>query len=285
VRLAASLDRASQHPLAAALLEAAKQRGIELREPQGFVSVPGKGVAGSVDERPLVLGNSAFMAENGIDVAALADRAEALRIGGATALYLGVDGKAVAAIAVADPIKPTTRAALDALRAMGLRIVMLTGDNFTTAQAVARTLGIEDVRADISPLDKHQAIGELRRQGRVVAMAGDGINDAPALAQADVGIAMGAGADVAKQSAGVTLVKGDLNGIARAITLSRATMSNIRQNLFLAFAYNLVGIPVAAGVLFPSLGILLSPALSALAMSLSSVCVITNALRLRRLKL
>jgi P-type Cu+ transporter len=285
VFLAASLDRASQHPLAQALLTAAREHAIALEEASNFISLAGKGATGTVAGKALALGNAALMRDAGVDVRELAGQAEALRADGATVLYLAIGGRPAATIAISDPIKPTTSAALNALRRDGVRIVMLTGDHATTAQAVARTLGISDVRADISPLDKHRIVVDLKREGRIVAMAGDGINDAAALAQADVGIAMGAGADVAKQSAGITLVKGDLGAIARARALSRATMRNIRENLFFAFAYNIVGIPVAAGVLFPTFGILLSPALSALAMSLSSVCVIGNALRLRSVKL
>jgi P-type E1-E2 ATPase len=225
------------------------------------------------------------MSDLGVTLGNLEQKAEALRRDGATALFLAVDGKPGGVIAVADPIKPTTRAALDSLRKDGIRIVMLTGDNKTTAQAVARLLGIEEVEADVLPEDKHRIVKKLTVEGRIVAMAGDGVNDAPALAEAAVGIAMGTGTEVAIQSAGITLVKGDLAGVARAIVLSRATMRNIRQNLVFAFAYNVIGIPIAAGVLYPSFGLLLSPIVAALAMSLSSVSVIGNALRLRTLKL
>ncbi len=283
--LAASLERSSEHPLAAAIVAAARERGVVMRDVSGFASVTGKGVTGQVDGRAVALGSANLMADLGVDLGDLAARADALRGDGATALYLAVDGQPGAVIAIADPIKATTRAALDTLREDGVRIVMLTGDNKTTAEAVGRKLGIEDVRGDVPPEDKYRIIRALRAEGRVVAMAGDGINDAPALAEADVGIAMGTGTEVAMQSAGITLVKGDLAGIARARTISRATMRNIRQNLVFAFAYNVVGIPVAAGVLYPTFGVLLSPIVSALAMSLSSVSVIGNALRLRGIRL
>ena len=283
--LAASLERSSEHPLAAAIVSAARDKGAELRQVADFTSITGKGVTGLVGGRSTAIGNAALMADLGVSVGDLMARAEALRGDGATALFLAVDGKPAAVIAVADPIKATSRSALDSLRAAGLRIVMLTGDNRTTAMGVARTLGIEDVEADVLPEDKHRIVKTLKSQGRIVAMAGDGVNDAPALAEADVGIAMGTGTEVAIQSAGITLLKGDLAAIARARTLSHMTMSNIRQNLFFAFAYNVVGIPVAAGVLYPIFGLLLSPMVAALAMSLSSVSVIANALRLRSAKL
>ena len=283
--MAASLERSSEHPLAAAIVAAAREKGAEPRDVANFASVTGKGVTGVVGGRATAIGNAALMADLGVAIGDLAARAEALRGEGATALFLAVDGKPAAVIAIADPIKATSRSALDNLRAAGLRIVMLTGDNRTTAMAVARTLGIEDVEADVLPEDKHRIVKTLKSQGRIVAMAGDGVNDAPALAEADVGIAMGTGTEVAIQSAGITLLKGDLAAIARARALSHMTMSNIRQNLFFAFAYNVVGIPVAAGVLYPTFGILLSPMVAALAMSLSSVSVIANALRLRGAKL
>ena len=285
LRLAASLERSSEHPLAAAIVAAAKERGITAEEPSGFASVTGKGVTGVVSGRSVVLGNAKLMAEQGIELGGLAGQADELRGSGATALFVGVDGRAGGVVAIADPIKPTTRAALDSLRADGVHVVMLTGDNRTTAEAVARQLGIDDVEADVLPEDKNRIVKALRAKGKVVAMAGDGVNDAPALAEADVGIAMGTGTEVAIQSAGVTLVKGDLAGIARARALSRMTMRNIRQNLVFAFAYNAIGIPVAAGVLYPAFGILLSPVVAALAMSLSSVSVIANALRLRAARL
>jgi Cu+-exporting ATPase len=279
--LAASLERSSEHPLAAAIVAAAKEKNVAVEEPTDFTSVTGKGVTGKVGGRLVVLGNAALMKDQGIELADLVGKADELRGSGATALFVGVGAKAGGAIAIADPIKATTRAALDSLRADGIHVVMLTGDNRTTAEAVARQLGIEDVEADVLPEDKNRIVRKLRSEGKIVAMAGDGVNDAPALAEADVGIAMGTGTEVAIQSAGVTLVKGDLAGIARARTLSRMTMRNIRQNLVFAFAYNAVGIPIAAGVLYPTFGILLSPVVAALAMSLSSVSVIANALRLR----
>ncbi|MGA9868742.1 MAG: copper-translocating P-type ATPase [Acetobacteraceae bacterium] len=285
LRLAASLERLSEHPLAAAITGAATDRGITVEEPADFASVTGKGVTGKVGGRPVALGNAKLMADQGIGLGDLARRAEELRGDGVTALFLGADGKPGGVIAIADPIKANTRTALDGLREAGIHIVMLTGDNRTTAEAVARRLGIDEIEADVLPEDKNRAVRKLRSAGRIVAMAGDGVNDAPALAEADVGIAMGTGTEVAIQSAGVTLVKGDLAGIARARTLSRMTMRNIRQNLVFAFAYNVIGIPIAAGVLYPVFGILLSPAVAALAMSLSSVSVIGNALRLRGPKL
>jgi Cu+-exporting ATPase len=285
LRLAASLEKSSEHPLAAAIVDAAKAKGIDAEEPTDFASVTGKGVTGKVGGKSVALGNAQLMADQGIEPGALAEKADELRKQGATALFVGVDGKPGGVIAIADPIKGTTREALDTLRADGIHIVMLTGDNRTTAEAVAEQLGIDDVKADVLPEDKNRIVRELRAAGKIVAMAGDGVNDAPALAEADVGIAMGTGTEVAIQSAGVTLVKGDLAGIARARALSRATMANIRQNLVFAFAYNAIGIPVAAGLLYPNFGILLSPMVAALAMSLSSVSVIGNALRLRATKL
>jgi Cu+-exporting ATPase len=283
--LAASLERSSEHPLAAAIVAAAHARSLAFKEPANFASVTGKGVTGLVGGTAVALGNAKLMEDLGVDFGALAARADELRREGATALFFAVNGKPGGVIAVADPVKPTTPAALDSLRADGVHIVMLTGDNRTTAEAVAHKLGIDDVQADVLPEEKNSVVRRLRQQGRVVAMAGDGVNDAPALAEADVGIAMGTGTDVAIQSAGVTLVKGDLAGIARARALSRATMRNIRQNLALAFVYNTAGIPIAAGVLYPSLGLLLSPIVAALAMALSSVSVIGNALRLRSARL
>jgi Cu+-exporting ATPase len=283
--LAASLERSSEHPLAAAVVAAAKERGIAFGEPADFASVTGRGVTGTVNGRHVALGNARLMADLGIDLGDLSAKADDLRREGGSALFLAVDGKPGGVIAVADPIKETTPSALQSLRAEGIHIVMLTGDNATTAAAVARKLGIDEFQGDVLPEDKHRIVRELRAKGRVVAMAGDGVNDAPALAEADVGIAMGTGTDVAMQSAGVTLVKGDLAGIARARTLSHATMRNIRQNLFLAFVYNVLGVPLAAGVLYPVFGILLSPIVAALAMALSSVSVIGNALRLRTLRL
>ena len=285
LQLAASLERSSEHPLAMAVLAAAKERNIANQEPTNFQSVTGKGVTGKVGNRVVALGNKKLMTDNGIELGDLAEKADELRASGATALFVGVDGKPGGVIAIADPIKSTTRAALDNLRADGIHIVMLTGDNKTTAEAVGRQLGIDDIQAEVLPEDKNRIVKKLRAAGKIVAMAGDGVNDAPALAQADVGIAMGTGTEVAMQSAGVTLVKGNLAGIARARALSRMTMGNIRENLVFAFAYNAIGIPIAAGVLYPNFGILLSPVVAALAMSLSSVSVIGNALRLRASRL
>ena len=283
--IAASLERSSEHPLAAAIVAAAKEAGAASQEAEDFASVTGQGVTGKVGGRSLGLGNAKLMADLGVNLGDLEAQADVLRSEGATALFVAIDGKPAGIIAIADPIKPTTRAAIDDLKAAGMHIVMLTGDNRTTAEAVARQLGIEDVHADVLPEDKHRIVGQLKKDGRVLGMAGDGVNDAPALAADDVGIAMGTGTEVAIQSAGITLVKGDLAGIARARALSRMTMRNIRQNLVFAFAYNAIGIPVAAGVLYPTFGILLSPVVAALAMSLSSVSVIANALRLRATKL
>ena len=285
LRLAASLERGSEHPLAAAIVAAAQARGLKLADADEFDSPVGKGVVGTIEGRRVVIGNRRMMDDARIDVAALEADAERLRQEGATALFVSVDGKAVSVIAIADPVKPTTPDAVAALRKAGVRIVMLTGDNRTTAQAVARKLGISEIEAEILPEDKARVVEKLRGLGRVVAMAGDGVNDAPALAAADIGVAMGTGTDVAIESAGVTLLKGDLQGIVQARRLSQATMSNIRQNLFFAFIYNAAGVPIAAGVLYPVMGLLLSPIIAALAMALSSVSVITNALRLRFVKL
>jgi Cu+-exporting ATPase len=285
LRLAASLEQASEHPLAAAVVAAARERGIRLVEPTGFDSPTGKGVTGTVDGRRVVVGNARVMTEEGIAPGALAARAEALRANGATAIFVAVDGMAAGILAISDPIKPTTPEAIRSLHADGIRIVMLTGDNRTTAEAVARSLGIDEVEAEVLPDQKAAAVERLRREGRVVAMAGDGVNDAPALAAADIGIAMGTGTDIAIESAGVTLLRGDLTGIVRARRLSRATMRNIRQNLFFAFIYNSAGVPIAAGVLYPVAGLLLSPIIAAAAMALSSVSVIGNALRLRRARI
>jgi len=277
----ASLEKSSEHPLAAAILSAAADRKVALQEFTNFTSVTGKGVTGTIAGRTVAVGNAALLKDRGVASADLEARADTLRKDGATAVFVAVDDKPAGIIAIADPIKGTTMAALDALRKEGLRIVMVTGDNRTTAQAVASKLGITEVEADVLPDQKNAIVRRLKKEGRVVGMAGDGVNDAPALAEADVGIAMGTGTDVAIQSAGITLVKGDLAGIARARALSHATMGNIRENLVLAFVYNVVGIPVAAGVLYPAFGILLSPIIAAAAMSLSSVSVIGNALRLR----
>ncbi|MEI7806178.1 MAG: heavy metal translocating P-type ATPase [Hyphomicrobiales bacterium] len=281
LRLAASVERSSEHPLAAAIVEAAQARNITLSPVRGFDSPAGKGAIGMVDKHRIALGNAKFLAELNIATAALDSEAERLRASGATAIFLGVDGKLAGVIAIADPVKATTPAALKALIADGIRIVMLTGDNRTTALAVGRALGISEIEAEVLPDRKSAIVEKLRREGRVVAMAGDGVNDAPALAAADVGIAMGTGTDVAIESAGITLLQGDLTGIARARALSAATMSNIRQNLFFAFIYNAAGVPVAAGVLYPAFGLLLSPIIAAAAMALSSVSVVGNALRLR----
>ena len=283
--LAAGLERSSEHPLAAAIVAAARDRNASIQEPTDFASVTGKGVTGKIGGRILALGNAKLMGDLGVKLGDLEHKADELRSDGATALFLAIDGKPGGVIAIADPIKSTTPAALESLRKEGIRIVMLTGDNRTTAEAVAHKLGIKEVEADVLPQDKNHIVKKLTAEGRIVVMAGDGVNDAPALAEAAVGIAMGTGTEVAIQSAGITLVKGDLAGIARAIVLSRATMRNIRENLVFAFVYNAIGIPIAAGVLYPAFGLLLSPIIAALAMSLSSVSVITNALRLRTLRL
>lgn len=285
LRLAATLERGSEHPLAAAIVKGAAERGVELSKADTFDSVTGKGVTGSVDGRAVGLGNRALMEALGVDATHLAERAESLRADGQTVMFVAVDRRPAGLIGVADPIKESTHEAIQALHAEGIRIVMMTGDSRTTAQAVAKKLGIDDVMAEVLPDKKAEKVKELQGQGRVVAMAGDGINDAPALAQAHVGIAMGTGTDVAMESASVTLVKGDLRGIARARKLSRGTMANIKQNLFFAFVYNAAGVPIAAGALYPAFGLLLSPIIAAAAMSFSSVSVIGNALRLKRTKL
>ena len=285
LRLAASLERASEHPLADAIVRAAKARNLQLSQPGEFDSPVGKGVVGVVDGKRLILGSGKFQAEQGIDTSALDAEAEALRADGATAIFAAIDGRAAGVFAIADPIKPTTADAVRALKAEGIRLVMMTGDNRTTALAVARKLGIDEVEAEVLPQDKAAVVERLRKEGRIVAMAGDGVNDAPALAAAEVGIAMGAGSDVAIESAGVTLLKGDLQGLIKARRLSREVMRNIRQNLFFAFFYNVAGVPIAAGVLYPVFGLLLSPAIAAGAMALSSVSVVGNALRLRAVRL
>jgi len=285
LHLAASIERGSEHPLAAAIVKAAEEQKLALAAAKDFDSPTGKGVVGTIEGKRVALGNARLLADLGIDAKALDPRADALRGEGATVVYVTVAEKLAGLIAVADPIKASTPEALAALKTDGIRIVMLTGDNRRTAEAVAKTLGIDEVEAEVLPEDKGKVVKRLREQGRVVAMAGDGVNDAPALAAADVGIAMGTGTDVAMESAGVTLVKGDLVGIVRARRLSRAVMRNIRQNLFFAFFYNAAGVPVAAGVLYPFFGLLLSPIIAAAAMSLSSVSVIANALRLRAVKL
>jgi len=282
LRLAASAERGSEHPLAAAVVAAAAERKIDLAPVRGFNAPAGKGVVGMVEGKRLALGNAGFLAELNIDTAPLADDAERLRQDGATAIFLAVNGKLAGVLAIADPVKASTPEALKALTADGLRVVMLTGDNRTTALAVAGRLGITEVEAEVLPEQKSAVIDKLAREGRVVAMAGDGVNDAPALAAAQVGIAMGTGTDVAIESAGITLLKGDLSGIVKARALSKAVMHNIRQNLFFAFIYNSAGVPIAAGVLYPLFGLLLSPIIAAAAMALSSVSVVGNALRLRR---
>jgi P-type Cu+ transporter len=285
LRLGASLERGSEHPLAAAVVAGAVERGIPLAEAASFESRPGRGVAGLVGGRRVLLGARRLLEEEGVDAGALAERAEALRAAGQTVLYVAVDGRAAGLLGVADPVKASTPEAVRALHGEGVRLVMVTGDHRTTAEAVARQLGIDEVIAEVLPEEKAAVVRRLQEGGRFVAMAGDGVNDAPALAQAHVGIAMGTGADVAMESAGVTLVKGDLRAISRARALSRAAMSNIRQNLFFAFVYNALGVPIAAGVLYPATGLLLSPILAAAAMSFSSVSVIGNALRLSRVRI
>jgi P-type Cu+ transporter len=285
LRLAASVEQASEHPLAAAILRAAERKGIKTSPVSNFDAPAGKGALGIIDGRRAAVGNLAFLGEQGIDAAALAEMADRLRQDGATAIFVGIDDKPAGVIAIADPVKQSTPAALAALKADRMRVVMLTGDNWTTARAVARRLGIEEIEAEVLPDQKSAVVQRYKSAGRVVAMAGDGVNDAPALAAADVGIAMATGTDVAIESAGVTLLKGDLTGIVRARQLSKAVMGNIRQNLFFAFIYNALGVPIAAGVLYPLAGILLSPIIAAAAMALSSVSVISNALRLRSVRL
>jgi Cu+-exporting ATPase len=285
LRLVASLEHVSEHPLAAAIVAGARDRGVSLAEVRDFESVTGKGVTGTVDGRLVSIGNRRHLDDLGIDPRAFGDRAEALRREGQTVMFAALDGAPAGLIGVADPVKATTAEAIQALHAQGLTVVMLTGDNRTTAEAVARLVGIDQVEADVLPDQKAAVVKRLQQRGERVAMAGDGINDAPALAAADVGIAMGTGTDVAMESAGVTLVKGDLRGIVRARRLSQATMTNIRQNLFFAFIYNVLGVPVAAGVLYPFFGVLLSPIIASAAMTFSSVSVIGNALRLRRVSL
>ena len=285
LRLVASLEQGSEHPLGAAVLEAANSRGLVLANESEFLSHTGRGVSGRVDGKKILIGNERLLDENGISAAGLAQKAEELRRGGQTVILIAVEGKEAGLIGIADSIKASAAQALDELKGEGLRLVMLTGDSRATAEAVARTLGIEEFEAEVLPGKKSEVVERLQKVGRTVAMAGDGINDAPALAQADVGIAMGTGTDIAMESGGITLVKGDLAGIVRARKLSQATMRNIRQNLFFAFVYNSLGVPIAAGVLYPFFGLLLSPILAAAAMSLSSVSVITNSLRLRKVKL
>jgi len=285
LRLAASVERASEHPLAVAIVRAAEERKITTAAVTDFDSPTGKGALGTVEGKRIALGNAKFLSEMGVDVATLASKAEELRREGATAIFMAVDGSVAGVLAIADPVKLTTPEALSGLKAEGIRVVMLTGDNWTTAKAVARRLGIDDVEAEVLPDQKSAVVQRYKADGRVVAMAGDGVNDAPALAAADVGIAMGTGTDVAMESAGITLLKGDLTGIVRARRLSQAVMRNIRQNLFFAFIYNALGVPVAAGLLYPFFGVLLSPIIAAAAMALSSVSVVANSLRLRRARL
>ncbi|HDM76835.1 MAG TPA: copper-translocating P-type ATPase, partial [Deltaproteobacteria bacterium] len=283
--LAASLEKGSEHPLAAAIVEHAKEKGITLVKPEEFSSHTGKGVSAKVDGHMVILGNQKLLDDFNVDPGPLLEQAEEMRAEAQTVMFVGVDGELAGIIAVADPIKATTPAAIKKLHADNLRIVMLTGDNRATAESVARKLDLDDVVAEVLPDEKVSLVKKLQDEGHIVAMAGDGINDAPALAQAHVGIAMGTGTDVAMESAGVTLIKGDLNGIAKARELSRATMRNIKQNLFFAFVYNALGVPIAAGVLYPWFGILLSPVIAAAAMSFSSVSVVANALRLRTVKI
>jgi Cu+-exporting ATPase len=285
LRFTASLERGSEHPLAAAIVAGAEERRVPLTRAESFESVTGKGVRGSVEGHSVALGNRALFADLGVDPGDLAKTAESLRGDGQTVMFVAIDGKVAGLVGVADPIKETTPAAIRELHAEGLRLVMVTGDSRTTAEAVARKLGLDEVMAEVLPDQKAATVKKLQTEGRTVAMAGDGINDAPALAQAQVGIAMGTGTDVAMESAGVTLVKGDLGGIVRARRLSRATMGNIKQNLFFAFIYNALGVPIAAGVLYPFFGLLLSPIIAAAAMSFSSVSVVGNALRLHRARL
>jgi Cu+-exporting ATPase len=285
LRLAASIERASEHPLAAAIVAAAEKEGVQLANTEEFRSLTGRGVIGKVAGRSVALGNIKLLEELSIVPGPLRTRAEELRREGHTVMFVAIDDRAAGLVAVSDPIKQSTHEAIEILHREGIRIVMLTGDSRTTAEAVARRLGIDQVEAEVLPEQKAQVIKRLQAEGRIVGMAGDGVNDAPALAQAHVGIAMGTGTDVAIESAHITLVKGDLRGIAKARRLSRATMRNIRQNLFFAFVYNVMGVPIAAGVLYPFFGILLSPIIASVAMTFSSVSVIANALRLRRITL
>ena len=285
LRLAATLEKGSEHPLAEAIVDGAGERGVKLGDASDFEAVTGKGVKGTVDGRPVALGNLKLVQDLGLEAGDLTERANDRRDSGETVMFVVVDGDVAGLVSVADPVKETTPAALKALHELGFRIIMATGDNERTAKAVASRLGIDEIRADVLPEDKARIIKELQDKGAKVAMAGDGVNDAPALAQADVGIAMGTGADVAIESAGITLVKGNLDGIVRARRLARATMRNIRQNLFFALIYNASGVPVAAGVLFPVFGILISPMFAAFAMSASSISVVLNSLRLRGVKI
>jgi Cu+-exporting ATPase len=285
LRVTASLEHVSEHPLAVAIVNSARARSIQFAQVTDFESATGKGIVGTVEGRRVAIGSLRHLDDLHVDANHLTERAETLRRDGQTVMFVAIDGKAAGLVGVADPIKESTIAAIDALHAQGLKIVMITGDNRTTGEAVARKVGIDRVEADVLPDRKAEVIKELQAARQRVAMAGDGINDAPALAQADVGIAMGTGTDVAIESAGITLVKGDLRGIVRARLLSRATMKNIRQNLFFAFVYNVLGVPIAAGVLYPFFGLLLSPMIASAAMTFSSVSVIGNALRLRRVPL
>jgi Cu+-exporting ATPase len=285
LRLCASLEQGSEHPLAATIVEAAKEKNLKLSATDDFDAKTGMGVVGQTDGRKIAVGNRKLFEELSIDITELTEKAEELRKDGTTAMFIAIDGQPAGLLGVSDPIKASTPDAIRAIHEMGLRIVMLTGDNETTARAVARQLNIDEVEAEVSPDRKNEIVKQLNDEGRTVAMAGDGINDAPALAQAQVGIAMGSGTEVAMESAGITLVRGDLNGIVKAVRLSRATMRNIRQNLFFAFIYNSLGVPIAAGILYPVFGLLLSPMIAAAAMSLSSVSVVGNALRLRQIQL
>jgi Cu+-exporting ATPase len=285
LRVAASLERGSEHPLAAAIVSATAGEGLRLSEAVDFRAFPGLGITGRVEQHGVALGNRKLFDQLGIDFKPLEAKAAELSRGAQTAVYVAIDGQAAGLLAFADPIKPSTQEAIQLLHREGLRLVMLTGDRRGAAEDVARRLGIDEVRAEVLPQQKGEIVKELQASGRIVAMAGDGINDAPALAQAHVGIAMATGTDVAMQSAGITLVKGDLRGIARARNLSRGTMRNIRQNLFFAFVYNSLGVPIAGGILYPAFGLLLSPMIAAAAMTFSSISVISNALRLRRLVL
>jgi Cu+-exporting ATPase len=285
LRFVAGLEQSSEHPLAAAIVSGAREKGIVPAKAVNFRSLTGKGVTGTVEGRAVAVGTVLFLNELNVETAPLSAQADPLRQEGQTVMFAAIDGKPAGLLGVADSVKSTTPEAIDLLHREGLRLVMLTGDNRTTAEAVARRLQIDDVQADVLPAQKAAVIKRFQAEGHVVAMAGDGINDAPALAQAQVGIAMGTGTDVAMESAGVTLVKGDLRAIARARRLSRGTMRNIRQNLFFAFVYNILGVPIAAGILYPFVGVLLSPMIASAAMTFSSVSVIANALRLRRLAL
>jgi Cu+-exporting ATPase len=285
LRMAASVERTSEHPLASAIVMAAEERGISLTETQNFNSMPGKGISGMVDGHEVILGNLRLFEEFSIDARTLNSKAENMSRDGETAIMIGVDRQPAGVISVGDPIKASSAEALGLLEHSGVQVVMLTGDSKTTAEAIARKLGLNEIRSEVLPQDKAAEVKRLQSQGRVVAMAGDGINDAPALAQAQVGIAMGTGTDVAMQTAEIILVKGDLRGIAKARVLSQATMRNIRQNLFFAFIYNALGVPIAAGLFYPWFGLLLSPVIASAAMSISSVSVIGNSLRLRRVKI